>query len=87
MIVNHEPGRQLELVRNPHFREWSHAAQPQGFADEIVYRLDVEPRKGVSQFISGRADLVVDVPAKRLEEITTDIPSGPSRPWSKQLGT
>ena len=58
VIANYEPGRQLELVRNPHFREWSPTAQPQGFADEIVYRFDVKPRKGGSQFISGRADVV-----------------------------
>jgi YVTN family beta-propeller protein len=28
----------LRLVRNPRFREWSSAAQPAGFADEIVIR-------------------------------------------------
>lgn len=74
VVANYEPGRQLELARNPHFREWSPAEQPQGFADEIVYRLDVGPREGVSEFISGRADVVFDIPAKRLEEITTRYP-------------
>ena len=28
----------LRLVRNPHFREWSSAAQPAGYPDEIVMR-------------------------------------------------
>src|SRR5262249_20721506 len=31
---NHE----IRYVRNPHFREWSHAAQPDGNPDEIVMR-------------------------------------------------
>jgi YVTN family beta-propeller protein len=30
------PNLSIRLVRNPHFREWSHAAQPAGFPDEIV---------------------------------------------------
>ena len=74
VIANYEPGRQLELVRNPHFREWSPTAQPQGFADEIVDRFDVKPRKGGSLLISGRADVVGDDVGNRLEEITTRYP-------------
>ena len=27
------------LVRNPYFREWSHAARPDGYPDRIVFRL------------------------------------------------
>jgi len=70
MIADHEPGRQLELVRNPHFREWSRAAQPGGNADEIVYRFDVKPREQVSQVVGGRADIMGFVP----EKITTRYP-------------
>ncbi len=73
MIADHEPGRQLELVRNPHFREWSRAAQPQGYADEIVYRFDVESGEQLSQVISGRADLMITA-GKQLEEVTTRYP-------------
>ena len=75
VIANYEPGRQLELVRNQHFREWSRAAKPAGYADEIVYRFDIKPRKGGSQLISGRADVVGgDDVGNRLEEITTRYP-------------
>ncbi|HZJ51832.1 MAG TPA: ABC transporter substrate-binding protein [Actinomycetota bacterium] len=75
MIANYEPGRQLELVRNPHFREWSRAAQPQGYADEIVYRFDVKPREHVSQVISGRADVTYkNIAPRDVEEITIRYP-------------
>jgi YVTN family beta-propeller protein len=70
MIANYEPGRQLELVRNPHFREWSPDDRPRGYADEILYRFDVESR--TSQVISGRADLTYL--QDQFEEITTRFP-------------
>ncbi len=74
MIANYEPGKQLELVRNPHFREWSSAAQPQGYADEIVYRLADKPREQVSKVASGRVDLMDLPPEDEYEEITTEYP-------------
>jgi YVTN family beta-propeller protein len=39
MIESYVPGRALTLVRNPYFRVWSRAAQPDGFPDEIEFRL------------------------------------------------
>lgn len=35
MISSVQPGRQLTLVRNPYFRQWSYTAQPDGYPDSI----------------------------------------------------
>ncbi len=57
VIASYVPKRQVRLVRNPHFREWSHAAQPDGYPDEIVVRLGVPAEKLAAQVETGTADL------------------------------
>ena len=37
MISRYVPGRELLMVRNPRFREWSAAAQPAGYPDQILH--------------------------------------------------
>ena len=39
-IVSYHRKRGARLVRNPHFRAWSPGARPDGFADEIVVRVN-----------------------------------------------
>jgi YVTN family beta-propeller protein len=70
MISAYRPGHLVTLVRNPHFREWSHAAQPDGYPDRIEVRLDMSADEAVNAVEQGRAD-VTGVPASRLEEVTT----------------
>ena len=41
------PGHRWVLVRNPRFRPWSDLAQPSGYPDRIVMRLDIPPGPGV----------------------------------------
>ena len=48
----------LELVRNPHFREWSSAAQPEGYPDRIVLETGFTEKEAVSRVLEGRADLL-----------------------------
>ena len=36
-VAAYVPDTQLRLVRNPRFREWSRAAKPDGYPDEIVF--------------------------------------------------
>ena len=36
MVKQFMPGRQIELRRNPYFREWFRAAQPDGYPDTII---------------------------------------------------
>ena len=46
----------MELVRNPFFAEWSHAAQPDGNPDRIVWSTEPSRRKAVRAVQEGRAD-------------------------------
>jgi YVTN family beta-propeller protein len=74
-IESYVPGRQLKLVRNSYFRSWSQAARPDGYPDEIVWRIGVWPDKAVRQVIEGKADLVhFDVPTDRVEELAARYP-------------
>jgi peptide/nickel transport system substrate-binding protein len=60
MIASYNAKHDLRLVRNPRFREWYDAAQPAGYPDAIVWRLNVPPstqRRAVEQ---GKADLAYD---------------------------
>ena len=43
MIASYQPGRELRFVRNPRFREWSRAARPDGYPDEILLTVTDEP--------------------------------------------
>ncbi len=36
-IESYNPNERIDIVRNPHFKEWSADAQPDAFADEISY--------------------------------------------------
>jgi peptide/nickel transport system substrate-binding protein len=80
MLDSYVPGRHLRLVRNPYFREWSNAAQPDGYVDRIVFRLGVEPDQAVTAIERGRADYgIYDVPyappGNRLHELRTKYPA------------
>ena len=48
----------LELVRNPHFRVWSPAAQPDGYPDRIVLETGYTDQEAVARVTDGRADLL-----------------------------
>ena len=54
------PGRRLLLARNTHFREWSRAAQPDGYPDRIDIRMDNNPDHRVQAVQRGDADLALE---------------------------
>jgi peptide/nickel transport system substrate-binding protein len=56
MIESYVPDRALTLVRNPHFRVWSSVARPDGFPDEIEFRLG-GPRTGIPAVEQGQVDV------------------------------
>jgi peptide/nickel transport system substrate-binding protein len=56
MIDSYAPGRHLRLERNPYFREWSNAAQPDGYVDRIVFRFGIHPDAAVTAIQRGEAD-------------------------------
>jgi YVTN family beta-propeller protein len=71
MIARYVPKKRVELVRNPHFREWSRAAQPDGFPDRIAWSLGAQPDAQVTAIERGKADLSVSfLPTNRLPDLT-----------------
>ncbi len=56
-VASFDTKRGLRLVRNPRFREWSAAAQPRGFPDEIVERVNGSPDAHITAVVSGSADV------------------------------
>jgi peptide/nickel transport system substrate-binding protein len=59
-------------VRNPYFHEWSHAARPDGYPDEIVWKIGASPTAALTTVEQGRADYSLDPPPpQRLSEAQT----------------
>jgi peptide/nickel transport system substrate-binding protein len=50
------------LKRNPYFRQWSAAAQPSGFPDQIVVRTNYSAQDEVTAVEHGKADFAWDTP-------------------------
>src|SRR5205823_9292747 len=72
MVQSYKPGRSIVLVRNPYFKEWSHAAQPNGYPDRIEYRLGLTEDAEVTAIEHGQADWMYDQPpSDRLNELGT----------------
>jgi peptide/nickel transport system substrate-binding protein len=68
--------REIRYVRNPLFREWSHAAQPDGNPDEIITRFGLTPDQEVRAVQEGRADWLADnVPARLLPALRRQVAS------------
>jgi YVTN family beta-propeller protein len=66
---------EIRYVRNPYFKEWSHAAQPDGNPDVIVMRFGLGPEQEVRAVESGRADWTADaIPARMVLELQTRYP-------------
>jgi peptide/nickel transport system substrate-binding protein len=76
LIDRYQPGRELRLVRNPVFHEWSPAAQPDGYPDQIVWRFGLDPQAAVTAVERGNADwglyeFPFSPPGDRLAELRT----------------
>jgi YVTN family beta-propeller protein len=69
------PGRQLLLIRNKRFREWSRAAQPDGYPDRIDIRMDDNPRRRVQAVLDGRADLALEIASANLAPLRVQFAS------------
>ncbi len=76
MIASYDPNQQMKLVRNPHFKQWSEDAQPQGYVDEIHYDYGLDDEAEVTAIENGQADFMFnDLPADRLGEVGSRFPS------------
>ena len=65
MVASYVPRLALTLVRNPRFRSWSSVARPDGFPDEIEFRLG-GPRTGAVRAVEQRR---IDVTAVSLDHV------------------
>jgi peptide/nickel transport system substrate-binding protein len=71
-FASYDPNKQLVMKRNPYFHEWSKAAQPAGYPDQITqsYGLTVEAQ--ITAIENGQADWTLEAPpADRLNELGT----------------
>lgn len=65
----------ITLVRNPEFDEWSPAAQPDGFVDEITWRFGQDPAAAFDAVTTGESDLLSgDVPPESLTALEAAHP-------------
>ena len=68
--------RQVVLARNPYFHEWSHAAQPNGYPDRIVWQTGGSVKTAITEVERGEADYTLDPPPPAsLSAIETRLPS------------
>jgi ABC-type transport system substrate-binding protein/DNA-binding SARP family transcriptional activator/streptogramin lyase len=75
VIASYTPNHTVRLVRNPHFRSWSTAAQPDGFPAQISVQLGLDPAAQAAAVAAGRADVMLDTPpAHELDGLRRDVP-------------
>jgi YVTN family beta-propeller protein len=65
------PGRRLLLVRNERFREWSRAAQPDGYPDRIDIQMNDDPSLRAAAVLRGDADLALEIASVNLTPLRT----------------
>jgi YVTN family beta-propeller protein len=74
-IASATPG-EVVFERNPYFHEWSHAAQPEGNPDEIIWRILPSEQDVVDQITQGKADWTWDsIPPAELHALQVEDPS------------
>jgi peptide/nickel transport system substrate-binding protein len=70
--AQYAPNKQIKLVRNTDFKEWSKDAQPEGNPDVIIEKFGLSVEAEVTQIENNQADWIFDQPpADRLSEIGT----------------
>ena len=72
MWAEYTPNKQIKLVRNPNFKEWSKDAQPAGNPDIITQKFGLTVEAEVTQVQNNQADWMFDQPpADRLGELSS----------------
>jgi peptide/nickel transport system substrate-binding protein len=72
MWQSYNPNKEAVLVRNPFFKQWSAAAQPEGYPNKIIEKYGLPISEEVTQVENGQADEVFDgdvIPSDRLSEL------------------
>jgi len=73
---SYDPNKALIWVRNPHFKEWSAEAQPDGYIDRFELGFGLTADAQVNAVINDQADVMFidQPPASRLAELGTKFP-------------
>jgi peptide/nickel transport system substrate-binding protein len=74
MITGYSPGREVVFARNPYFREWSAAAQPDGSPDRIVWTFGTSLAREAAEIEAGQADWTND-PLPDIAAISAQFPA------------
>ena len=76
MIVANDPTKEMKLVRNPYFKQWSRDAQPDGYPDVVLYDFGLTTEAEITEVQHGQADWTFDAPpGDRLGELGRDYGS------------
>ncbi len=76
MIAAYDPTKQMRLVRNPFFKQWSKDAQPDGYPDVVLYDFGLTSEAEITEVQHGQADWTFDPPpGDRLGELGRDYGS------------
>ncbi len=73
--VAESSGSEIRFVRNPFFHEWSHAAQPAGNPDAIVWRFPPTLAAATRLVGEGKADWVANLDPRQLRRLRVRAPS------------
>jgi peptide/nickel transport system substrate-binding protein len=76
-ISRYVPPTLLELARNPHFEEWSAAAQPAGVADQVQVRYGAGQEDQIRGVLEGDVDLALSydpLTGERVDELQARFP-------------
>jgi peptide/nickel transport system substrate-binding protein len=74
--IVHVSERDVRFSRNPFFREWSHAAQPDGNPDAIEWRIATSLEEAVESVERGAADWMLGlIPASKLRRLQLSRPA------------
>jgi peptide/nickel transport system substrate-binding protein len=71
VIDGYEPGKEVVLARNPEFGTRSETARPDGFPDQIVWRLGSDYDRMVADTLKGEGDIVFLLPPARITELAS----------------
>ncbi len=74
-FASYNPNKQLVMKRNPYFKEWSKAAMPDGYPDQIIQSFGLTVESQITAIENGQADWTLEAPpADRLNEMGTKYP-------------
>jgi peptide/nickel transport system substrate-binding protein len=74
MWKSYNPNTAAVLVRNPYFKQWSKAAQPAGYPNEITEKYGLQVSDEVTEVMNGEANEVFDgdqIPSDQLTQLNS----------------